>query len=270
LNQIKEKAPELEDITDKLKETRDALSSTENALNAARTNLTNIQQEGERIKREADALFEQKKQEAEQLVNQAKEQANASIKAAVDNVVAGIMQSELGQIAKELGQKLDQIKQDLDNLKELTDLSKLKERALDEAEKFSEGYLQAKVDTLELNELGLKATPDVEFSLSGYTLHCVVNFYLLEESDNTDKLQEDYLVLLSITFDYDIAQSFNFEKVKNSVVFNYNVKKDEIKERIESYLVKQKDKLIEMAIQAYFSDIFALFKKVKQYLPNFS
>ncbi|WP_170962676.1 hypothetical protein, partial [Bacillus cereus] len=213
------------------------------------------------------------KTEAEQFVASTKDLVEKTVKDTVNNFVNDIEDEVISKVGTEIIDKIKQVQEELEKLQELFDLQKLKARILEEAEKVCEEYLATKVQGLE--QIGFKAVPDVELTLDNTTLKVELIFYLVLLEDAEKNPVENYIIKLLIKLEHDITQPQNIKKMLDSIEAKSDFNEDWIKEKgqefkkqLEDRLKQEQEKIVMMFVESIFPEAFAIFKKLKQYIPN--
>ncbi|PHC03868.1 hypothetical protein COF04_10095 [Bacillus toyonensis] len=218
-------------------------------------------------------IKDEAQKQAEKFVESTKDLVENSVKNTLDNYINEMKNGVVTKYGNEIIDKVRQVQEELEKVKELFNIQKLKERILEEAEKVCEEYIATKVQALE--EIGFKAIPDVEFILDNTNLKVELVFYLLLTDDTQGNPEEKYIIKLFAKLEHDILQPQNIKKTIDSIEakaeFNENwvkEKGEEYKKQLEERVKKEQEKIVMMFVQSIFPEAFAIFKKLKQYIPG--
>ncbi|WP_430112992.1 hypothetical protein [Paenibacillus sp. B1-33] len=195
--------------------------------------------------------------ELEAAAKELKEKTEALIKNQVNNAFSNLDQNigALSEQGKQLVSKLEE-------LRDLTDLNKLKAEVLNRAEQLGEEYLKEKLAPIE-NQLSIVAIPDLELNLDKSTLLVQLNIYFMLPDDRDKSTFEFAIASINSEVSQSITQ-ITAPSVSAKFVFNPERISGLIKNEIES----QKDKLVQMFFEMFFSEYLTVFKKIQEAIPD--
>lgn len=237
---------------------REARRAIREAEKRAELEAKRIAEELEKKAREAEEAA--KAQAAAQLEAAAKE-LRESTEALIKNQVNSAL-SNINQNLEGLNEQGKQLVAKLQELRDLTDLDKLKAEVLNRAEELGEEYLKEKLAPIE-SQLSISAIPDLELNLDKATLLVQLNIYFLLPEDK-DKSTSEFAIA---SINSEISQSIS-QLTAPSVSAKFNFNKERISDVIQNKIESEKDKLVQMFFEMFFSEYLTVFKKIQEVLPD--
>lgn len=232
-----------------------------------------IREAEERAELEAKRIAEELEKKAREAEEAAKAQAAAQLEAAAKELrerTEALIKNQVNSALSNINQNLEglneqgkQLVAKLQELRDLTDLDKLKAEVLNRAEELGEEYLKEKLAPIE-SQLSISAIPDLELNLDKATLLVQLNIYFLLPEDK-DKSTSEFAIA---SINSEISQSIS-QLTAPSVSAKFNFNKERISDVIQNKIESEKDQLVQMFFEMFFSEYLTVFKKYKKYCLTF-